>query len=185
MPGGQVNKVTTIDPAAGSTTPRTQPTFPNLAGVSGFRAMETPTGSSASDEKVRVVNGLRAAFEAEPLEDGMEHPAEEVVRQAFLAANEAHVLEWLWELALDTAHPNLAASVLRCLGRLARPGADSWRTDLIRSALDIGDAEIRDAAVQASEAWGGDAVRKVLEAHEEPLPWLRNYIRDVVEDLEE
>ena len=33
-----------------------------------------------------MVNGLRAAFEAKPLEDGMEHPLEEVVRQSFLAA---------------------------------------------------------------------------------------------------
>ena len=33
-----------------------------------------------------MVNGLRTAFEAESLEDGMEPPPEEVVRQAFLAA---------------------------------------------------------------------------------------------------
>lgn len=65
------------------------------------------------------------------------------------------------------------------------PARGAWRIELIRSALDIGDAEIRDAAVQASETWSSDAVRRVLEAHEEMLPWLRDYIRDVVEDLEE
>ncbi len=44
---------------------------------------------------------------------------------------EAHVLEWLREIALDTAHPRLVASVLRCLRRLAHHLEDSpdtvWR----------------------------------------------------------
>lgn len=44
---------------------------------------------------------------------------------------DAHVLEWLRELVLDTAHPNLVASVLRCRGRLAHHLEDSpdtvWR----------------------------------------------------------
>ena len=115
----------------------------------------------------------------------MGHSAEEILREALRATEDERVLEWLRTFSLDTAHPNFAASVLRCLGHQAHPGTMSWRIDLVRSALDMNDAEIRDAAVQAAECWGGRDIRNVLEAHNEPLDWLRNYIQDVIEDLGE
>ena len=126
---------------------------------------------------------LNAAFEAEPVEDGMDHPAIEIIEKALLSAEHPHVLEWLQAFCLDPVHPNFSASVLRCLGRRAHPGTMSWQTDLVRSALDMDDAEIRAAAVQAAEFWGGQDMRNVLAAHNEPLHWLRNYVRDVIEDL--
>ena len=183
--GGHVSKATATNPVASSTAPRIEPAFSNLVGVLDFPSGDTPTGSPVSDEQVRILNGLRTAFETEPLEDGMGHPAEEILRKALLDTEASCVLGWTRELALDTAHPNLAASVLRCLGRLEHPGTGAWRTELIRSALGTDEVELRDAAAQAAETWGGDAVRQVLETHAEPLPWLRDYIRDVVEDLEE
>lgn len=75
--------------------------------------------------------------------------------------------------------------MLRCLSRLDRPGTELWRLALIRNALEVDEPEIRDAAVQAAESWGNKVVLAVLEAHTEPLPWLDNYIRAVIEDLRE
>lgn len=137
----------------------------------------------ASDPRERLLHALRAAFDAEPLEDGMDHPAEEIIGQALKSREDVRVLDWLMEFSLDVAHPNFAASVLRCLGRQVYPGTESWRTNLVSSALDIDYAEIRDAAVQAAELWGGKGIRNVLEAHKEPLPWLRDYVRGVAADL--
>ena len=128
---------------------------------------------------------LNAAFEAEPVEDGMDHSAEDIIEETLLSSEEPRIFEWLQGFCLDAAHPNFAASVLRCLARQPYPCTTSWRTDLVCSALDMDDAEIRDAAVQAAESWGGQDIRNVLEAHNEPLQWLRNYVRDVVEDLGE
>lgn len=82
---GPVNEATATSAAASLTAPRAEPTCP-IMGVSDFCPVHVSAESSVSDGKVRMVNGLRAAFEAKPLEDGMEHPLEEVVRQAFLAA---------------------------------------------------------------------------------------------------
>ena len=126
---------------------------------------------------------LNAAFEAEPLEDGMGHSAEAIIEEALLSTVELHIFEWLRAVCLDTAHPNFAASVLRCLGRQPLPGTKSWRTELVRRALGSDDVEIREAAVQAAEVWGGEDIRNVLEAHIEPLHWLREYVRNVIEDL--
>ena len=139
----------------------------------------------SSDEKERFLNSLCATFEVEPLESGFDHPSEGIMHEAMQSMMEEHVLEWLWPLSLDPQHPNLAASVLRCLGRLDRPGTMLWRANLICRALEVDEPEIRDAAVQAAESWGGKAVVAVLEAHIEPLPWLDDYIRDVIEDLGE
>ena len=139
--------------------------------------------STRSDLQGRLVDKLKVAFDAEPLEDGMDHPAEEIIGQAIKSREDVRVLDWLMEFSLDVAQPNFAASVLRCLGRQVYPGTESWRTNLVSSALDMNDAEIRDAAVQAAEFWGGKGIRNVLEVHQEPLPWLREYVRGVVEDL--
>ena len=137
----------------------------------------------AFDERERLLHALRATFDAEPFEDGMAHPAEEIIGRALKSSEGIRVLDWLKEFSLDVVHPNFAASVLRCLGRQVHPGTESWRTNLVVSALDMDDAEIRDAAVQAAEFWGGKGIRNALEVHQEPLPWLREYVRVVVEDL--
>ena len=114
----------------------------------------------------------------------MRHPAERSIQDA-LERKERHLFDGFLELCLDADRPGLSASVLRCLGRQPLPGTASWRADLVRSALTIQDPEIRDAAVQAAEHWGGQEMRRLLQEHEEPLPWLREYIRDVIEDLGE
>ena len=133
----------------------------------------------------QLATWLWAAFESEPLEDGMDHPAEEIIERALQSNESQCVLEALRALSLDVAHPSFAASVLRCLGRQQNPGTDTWRTDLVRDGLDVDDVEIRDAAVYAAEWWGGREMRNVLQSHSEPELWLRDYIRDVIEDLGE
>lgn len=132
-----------------------------------------------------LITKLDAAFEAESVEDGMDHSAEDIIEEAMLSTEEPRIFEWLQDFCLDASRPNFAASVLRCLARQPKPGTTSWRTELVRSALDMEDAEIRDAAVQAAEYWGGQDIRNVLEAHNEPLRWLQKYIMDVIEDLGE
>ncbi len=173
-----------LGPTATSWSDTLDVAIPSSFYVSGFGHRDTQVSLSTVNGQAQVLSHLRDVFEVEPLEDGIEHPAEEIIRQALLDSVDSRVLKWLQEIALDTAQPNLSASVLRCLGRLVRPGTKSWRIGLIRSALGKGDVEIRDAAVQTAESWGGEAVRRVLAAHDEQLPWLRDYIRDVVEDLE-
>ena len=133
-------------------------------------------------EDERLENRLMMAFEAEPLEDGIDHPAERIVGDALRSTNGQGVLAKLGSISVDVERPELAASVLRCLGR-RRPGTSAWRVEVVRFALAADDVEMRDAAVQAAESWGDAGILKVLSSHVEEVPWLRAYIRDVVEDL--
>ena len=159
--------------------------FPVLLDMSVFRQEEALVEAIWSEDHDRLMYTLRSSFDVKPIEDGMGHPAEEIITHAISYLESKRVFEWFRSFALDVEHPNFAASVLRCLGRLHSPGTVSWRVDLVRSALVVEDAEIRDAAVHAAEHWGGADIRDVLKAHEEPLPWLRDYVRDVIEDLGE
>ena len=128
---------------------------------------------------------LYASFEAKPIEDGIDHPAEEIIGNAIRSSGSGRVLDWLYRICIDTERPTFSASVLRSLGRQILPGTELWRNTLVRKALEIDDVEIRDAALQAAEFWGGPEMRNVLriKVQTEPLCWLRNYMQDVIEDL--
>lgn len=136
-------------------------------------------------EQTRLANKLHAAFETQPLEDGMHHQAEDIIEQALQSGEDVRILEWLRAFSLDDTQPSFAASVLRCLGRQEHLGTSSWRSELVRDALALDDVEIRDAAVQAAELWGDRDILPVLKSHSEPESWLRDYICDVIDDLGE
>lgn len=148
-------------------------------------ADQRATLHNAMQGPLRLKDLLYASFEAEPLEDGMDHPAEDIIGDAILSTNGARVLDWLSRACLDPEHSTFSASILRCLGRQVHPGTESWRTELVQEALAVDDAEIRDAALQAAEFWGEASMRDILKIKmkTEPLQWLRNYMQDVIDDL--
>lgn len=133
----------------------------------------------------RFAARLRASFEVEPVEDGMGHPAEEIIGEALRSSEAAKVLDSLRYFCTDAAQPSFAASALRCLGRHDYVGTSSWRVGLVRDSLAMDSVEIRDAAVQAAELWGDTDSIEVLRSHTEPEPWLKQYVFDVVDDLAE
>lgn len=144
-------------------------------------------GSESRDgERVgeaELESALQASFEADPLEDGTGHPAEKIIDQALQSGAGSSALGWLRAFCLDAARPSFAASVLRCLGRQADAGNTNWRVELVRDGLATDGVEIRDAAVQAAEAWGDLGMVEVLESHREPVAWLRDYVCSVIDDL--
>ena len=134
----------------------------------------------AVDQRRALFNDLYRSFETEPFENGIGHPAEHIIEDAL---DDASTLDWIPEFCTDESDPGFAASVLRCLGRVPDAGHGSWRNELIRTALESSDIEIRDAAVQAAESWGGEGIIGILKAHQEPESWIREYIEDVINDL--
>ncbi len=141
----------------------------------------SPGGPSA-----RLERSLASAFDEQPIEDGVPHAAEAVLDGALRSAQRAAVQAWLTALVGDPRRTDFAASVLRCLGRLSAPGEAAWRADIVRRALGSRDPVLRDAAVQAAEGWEDPALVPVLRAHKdrEDVPWLKEYLEGVIEDLE-
>ncbi|MDE2887391.1 MAG: hypothetical protein OXR72_04195 [Gemmatimonadota bacterium] len=133
----------------------------------------------------RLANWLHSAFEDEPFENGMDHPADQMIEDALRSARDERILEQFAALCLDIERPSFSASILRCLGRQTEIANATLRAGVVRNALATDDVEIRDAAVHAAEFWGGTEIVDALISHNEPVPWLRNYIREVIDDLGE
>ena len=123
---------------------------------------------------------LGASFEAEPLEDGIIHPAEEIIAEALRSREKGAVLDLLRRLSLDASQPDFAADVFGCVGRQERPGSVDWRIWLVRDGLACENFLIRDAAAQAADAWDEQPVTEVLKGHKEPIGWLDRYIKDII-----
>lgn len=129
---------------------------------------------------------LLTSLEREPIEDGRRHPGERILADALAHSPNANL--WIESAYYDTAarQPELAAGILRCVGRLPRGLVEPWGLDLAREALSHPDIEVRDAAVRAFEMWGGrEALRAVSEyARGESVPWLATYAEQVIADLD-
>ncbi len=151
---------------------------------SGFLRPEEaePPGGPAG----RLERALASAFDEQPIEDGVPHAAEAVLDGALRPGQRAAAQGWLAAQVGDPRRADFAASVLRCVGRLPAPGDAAWRADIVRRALGSPDPILRDAAVQAVEGWEDPALIPVLRAHrdQEDVPWLKEYLEGVIEDLE-
>lgn len=145
------------------------------------------TGISASlaEERgrQRLQDRLRASLDAEPLEDGMDHPAESVIATALDSENPDAVLRWIRSFCLDSSNPAFAAAVFVCVARQPGVGTARWREELVRGGLAVDEVEVRDAAMQAAEYWADPGFLHVLSAHAEPVGWLDEYRRGVMGDL--
>ncbi len=137
------------------------------------------------EKQNKLAISLYSAFDAEPFEDGMDHPADQIIENALRSTSDERILEQFGALCLDIERPSFASSILRCLGRQTDIGNAAWRAGVVRNALATADIEIRDAAVHAAESWGGAKIVDVLMSHNEPEPWLRDYVREVIDDLVE
>lgn len=159
--------------------------FPMHVDRGGFEKAMTLQALVEDREQERLAIMLRAAFETEPFEDGMDHPADQIIENALRSTEDQRIFDWFSAFSLDAKHPSFASSVLRCLGRQTHIGTAAWRAGLVRNALAMGDIEIRDAAVQAAESWGGQEIVDVLMSHNEPEQWLRECIPEIIDDLRE
>ena len=77
--------------------------------------------ASLTDERgrQRFRDRLHASLEAEPLEDGMDHPAESAIAAALDSEDSDTVLRWIRSTCLDTSSPAFAAAVFVCVGSSA------------------------------------------------------------------
>ena len=139
-------------------------------------------------------NSFRARLIAElndkPIEDGIEHPAEMVIKDILPKDGGWLCFAWLSRVIEEHAQsrPSVTASIIRCIGRLRPDEVAPWGASIVEDVLRHKDAEVREAGIRALEAWGGHVALRMLYHHlsygckEEP--WLHSYIRQVAADLE-
>ena len=140
---------------------------------------QPPLPPDPQEARNKLLEYLKSAL-AHPIEDGMNHPAENVLLRAVGLMGEQAALQWLdshWQ-----SHPQtrLTATLLTCLGHLDFSGNPGWRAPFVRHALTSDDLEARDAAVTAVDQWGTPALVDLLREHQEPVAYLADYIAEIV-----
>ena len=157
--------------------------YRTLFGGTGVLTSETVKYLNSSTDSPsatikHLIHDLDRCFEEEPIEDGMEHPAERVLLDLARGSGVAAILA----SRLREGSYRHRAALLRCVGRLPVGLAGEWGIPLAAAMLEDRDIEIRDAAIRALELWGAPAATDALRVHseKEPVKWLADYVRLVV-----
>lgn len=117
----------------------------------------------------------------EPVENGFTHPAEKILMEA-LVHQKKDVIRWI-ESILEHKNPYVVADIITCLGRVTEENHPDWAIEIISEALEHSNVAVRDAAAQALESWETSQVLGLLTNHKEKVPWLREYIGQIVTQL--
>ena len=117
------------------------------------------------------------------MESGVAHLADRIIEDALRVVPNELVYDFLGEYFRDAESFSDAANALHCLARLTKPGTTEWRAQIVREALASADLEVRDNAIQVAESWEDGGMVEVLQAHEEPEPYLREYLQAVIAGL--
>jgi len=128
---------------------------------------------------------ILSAIDAEPVEDGHWHPAEKLLRLS-LIEHPQETKSWLHNIISRENNASIVASILKCLGRVEPDICNDWGFNLIGTALEHPDVEVRDATVQVLESWGTEKAILLLRDHRdrEQVVWLKSYTERVIHDLE-
>lgn len=139
---------------------------------------------TAEREYQRFERQLVISLKEYDLEDGMIHPAEEVLQDVFRICpdNAKEVIEQLADKYLNK-NQMVCAGLVQCLGRLDDSSVPEWKYSLAEKCLREGDAGVREASVICLEYWGGQEAVDILSAHNEKEGWLADYISSVIKDL--
>ncbi|HDN67380.1 MAG TPA: hypothetical protein ENF86_00300 [Firmicutes bacterium] len=139
--------------------------------------------SSEELQEPRLAPHIISAITTEPVEDGIYHPAQDILKSA-IEDQPQETFNWIKRLLSDECNSSVVASVIKCLGRLNPRLCEGWLTDIIRTGLQHSDVEVRDSTVQAIENWEIKEAIPLLREHHEDVPWLKEYIQGVIEDIE-
>jgi hypothetical protein len=131
------------------------------------------------EEEIHPLRCAIQRIEAEPVEDGMNHPAEAELN-AFLGR---HGADGFLDATLKSKlSPTIVASLLRLLGRAEVDRFEDYEP-VLRAALASPDLKIRDAAIQTIELWENSESVDLLGDHVESCPWLAEHITRVAREL--
>ncbi len=135
--------------------------------------------SEFGDELFRRM--LLAALSDEPIEDGITHPAENLIQDAH-RRNASRCMQTLTFILNEMYRnrPSLSASLLRCIGRMRAERLGPWGIITVKQALFHEDVEVRDAAIRALEKWGTGECLQVLWQYRDSEDWLNDYVRQVI-----
>jgi hypothetical protein len=183
--------VSSADPCTGwRVLIKEQSRIPELLIKQNSTTAEAVADESADAELLRAQENFRSelmgALRTEHIEDGMPHPSETILQDAF-ERNPETAIQWIQSFFTNSYYkrPAMASAILRLIGRLQYSLVGFTGMLIAVTGLTHQEVNVRDSAVRALESWGGPSSRIALENHvgKEPVPRLARYIKQVIKDL--
>jgi hypothetical protein len=151
-----------------------------------------PAGNNLTVEiektRLRFEQHLYTSFENEPIEDGVSHPAEQIIQEN-LEKYPTLAPVWLEDIFNRNLKINstISEGILRCIGRLNFERTADWKINLVKIGLESALVGIRESALRALERWGGEKATELIRLHilHETNKWLKNYANAILSDLTE
>lgn len=156
-----------------------------------YRTYEPPTEDEGEllqvKTKIWQENEIRqklfSLFEVYSLQDGITHPAEVFLEEISESEAGLRVVE---QIILDSNNPAVGAHLLLCASRIPELGTIQWRRNLIQISIDSNALDLRDVAAQVidSSNWETRDYLDILLSHHETVPYLRDYICTILEEMD-
>jgi hypothetical protein len=128
---------------------------------------------------------LLSSFQQEPVESGYYHPADDIIKEG-LKSFKTLCHGWIQSIFFDNFDNTIiSAGILLCLGNLDIQEVKPWGIDIAIKGLTHSSSEVREAAVEAFELWGGQESLDALKEYvvSEKVSRLKNYVQEVIKDL--
>lgn len=128
---------------------------------------------------------LLRLLKEQDFEYGVDTPADELVRECF-KENESVTKEWLNQLFVESIdqYPVLIG-ILRVLSHFEYEEIFPQGPTIALAALVNSNAEVRECGIRAFENWGTIESLEVLKNTQCEEDWLKEYLQQVIIDLEE
>jgi hypothetical protein len=128
---------------------------------------------------------LVSELELEAVEDGISHAVERIMQDLLTRSSQVG-RDWIkatFYRLLEEGKDSAAAGLLQCIGRSRSTALETAARDLISEALAHRNAEIREAAISATEQLGTHELISLLRSHSDAVEWLSRYAQQVVAEL--
>jgi hypothetical protein len=135
------------------------------------------------DLKRKFTKTLMTFFCDQDFEYGVETRADVLVKEK-MAINTLATKEWLNSIFVEYfGNPSVIAPLLRVIARIEYVYINPVGPTMAVAALSHKDVQVQECGVRAFESWASPQSLHVLQNLKSPVPWLQEYINQVVADL--
>ena len=120
----------------------------------------------------------------EHFEFGFTSRSEEFIK-SYLTINALATRNWINDIFIHNFHDeNILIGVLRILGHFEPSQIFPQGQTIALAALNHKTDEVKELGIRAFESWGGEKSRQILKSISVDTPWLKEYVDEIIADLE-
>lgn len=144
----------------------------------------TEARQKQKESRTRLHERISDSLRSNPIEDGVKHPIEAVLREEIATEKWPNLVSWIVaKIRGDDDDPQQIATIVQCLARVLPESAAGDPASILMACLASSHVAIREAGMRLVEAIPTSASIMALIRHSEPVEWLCSYQQQVIADF--